>query len=254
MLPSATEGDRRQSSGAEWVRKGTWKWVTVSARRDSRRYGPKTGHISTGECVYKPSSVCAVRQRTVIIQLGRLLPDASCTRPGSSAGRLIAPLFGLAPSGVWPADMSPCRRWALTPPFHPYPLPAQPHGRARSRRYRFCATFRRIAPPGCYPALCPVELGLSSDRRRNAGTRSPDTLSAPSLYPKFAPDSRPFERTFASCRPLQPAACRGSSAPPGAPLSRPPTDRGLIVPLREVSRPGRRSDMPSVDRITRCIE
>src|SRR5215831_16070058 len=26
----------------------------------------------------------------------------------------------------------------------------------------FCATFRRVAPPGRYPASCPVEPGLSS--------------------------------------------------------------------------------------------
>ena len=26
----------------------------------------------------------------------------------------------------------------------------------------FCCTFRRVTPPGCYPASCPEELGLSS--------------------------------------------------------------------------------------------
>jgi len=31
-----------------------------------------------------------------------------------------APLFGLAPGGVCPADASRRRWWALTPPFHPY--------------------------------------------------------------------------------------------------------------------------------------
>ena len=57
----------------------------------------------------------------MVISLGRLLPAASCALPGSSAGHLIAPLFGLAPNGVWPAGVSPHRWWALTPPFHPYP-------------------------------------------------------------------------------------------------------------------------------------
>ena len=28
--------------------------------------------------------------------------------------------------------------------------------------YIFCCTFRKIAPPGCYPAPCPMESGLSS--------------------------------------------------------------------------------------------
>ena len=31
-----------------------------------------------------------------------------------------------------------------------------------SGRYIFCATVRRVAPPGYYPAHCPVEFGLSS--------------------------------------------------------------------------------------------
>ena len=151
------------------------------------------------------------------IWLGRLLPDASSALPGSTAGHRVAPLCGLAPSGVWPAGVSPRRWWALTPPFHPYQRspclrcserrgwrafaprptrwppgsqpPSKPPGggpeppwrgrahcawppgvwpltahRRRGERGRcsFCATFRRIAPPGCYPALCPVELGLSS--------------------------------------------------------------------------------------------
>src|SRR5688572_8633690 len=30
------------------------------------------------------------------------------------------------------------------------------------KRYVFCATIRRVAPPGYYPAHCPVEFGLSS--------------------------------------------------------------------------------------------
>ena len=31
-----------------------------------------------------------------------------------------------------------------------------------ARRYIFCGTFRRFAPPRCYLALCPMESGLSS--------------------------------------------------------------------------------------------
>src|SRR5438105_11050191 len=40
--------------------------------------------------------------------------------PEGSASSLIALLFGLAPGGVCLAGRSPGRRWALTPPFHPY--------------------------------------------------------------------------------------------------------------------------------------
>ena len=56
-------------------------------------------------------------------------------------------------------------RCALTAPFHPYPptLPAQ-RAEGEGGRYVFCATVRRVAPPGCYPAHCPAEFGLSSPR------------------------------------------------------------------------------------------
>jgi len=44
-------------------------------------------------------------------------------------------------------------------------------------RYVFCATFRRVAPPGCYPAHCPAEFGLSSRRLdRRAGLAPGDRL------------------------------------------------------------------------------
>jgi len=32
----------------------------------------------------------------------------------------VPSLLGLAPDAVYQASMSPCCRWALTPPFHPY--------------------------------------------------------------------------------------------------------------------------------------
>ena len=40
------------------------------------------------------------------------------------------------------------------------------------RAVYFCGTFRRVSPPGSYPASFPVELGLSS-RDEQATTRSP---------------------------------------------------------------------------------
>jgi hypothetical protein len=73
----------------------------------------------------------------------------------------------------------PPARCALTAPFHPY-LSTRPFA-VRSRRtrqssgcmerapegqvegrYIFCATVRQVALPGCYPAHCPSEFGLSS--------------------------------------------------------------------------------------------
>ncbi len=41
--------------------------------------------------------------------------------------------------------------------------------RSRLRRYTFCCTFRRLAPPRRYLALCPMEPGLSSTRSLTLG-------------------------------------------------------------------------------------
>ena len=60
----------------------------------------------------------------MIISLGRLLPDGSCSLPGTRTGR-AAPrsCLALLPAGVaWPPHCCG-RRWSLTPPFHPYQSP-----------------------------------------------------------------------------------------------------------------------------------
>jgi len=43
--------------------------------------------------------------------------------------------------------------------------------RLRGGSFLFCGAFRRVAPPGRYPAPCPLESGLSSRRKRPATTR-----------------------------------------------------------------------------------
>ena len=100
--------------------------------------------------------------------------------------------------------VSPCRRWV--PPFHPTrarrhclptpgarpttsprcPVTVRPMTTSLSEsggggrgQYRFCATFRRITPPGSYPALCPVAGFLM---RACTRPRPPDTLRI-LLYP-----------------------------------------------------------------------
>ena len=45
------------------------------------------------------------------------------------------------------------------------PLPATGRNRSR-RRCPFCCTFRRLTPPRCYLAPCPMEPGLSSPTHR----------------------------------------------------------------------------------------
>ena len=61
----------------------------------------------------------APRRIETVIHLGRASPHASSFQPGSGAGHSIAPLFGIAPGGVWRASLSPDRWCALTAPFHP---------------------------------------------------------------------------------------------------------------------------------------
>ena len=85
------------------------------------------------------------------------------TRGSWRAGPALSAYLVLLPVGFALPPESPRTRCALTAPFHPYrlkrwgvrsgvPLPT-PH--LNYRRYLFCCTFRRIAPPRCYRAPCP---------------------------------------------------------------------------------------------------
>ena len=95
---------------------------------------------------------------------GRCCHRGRAANPGTGRAP-IAPLFGLAPGGVWPSLRHRRRPDALTVRFHPYPP-------ISGRTVCFCATFRppqrprRIGDPlwkpGRYPAPCPEEPGLSS--------------------------------------------------------------------------------------------
>ena len=94
------------------------------------------------------------------IPLGPASRQGSSSAPGDGPSQPIVPLFGLAPGGVYRALRRwPRRRWALTPPFHPYHAPLR-----AVRRSVLCCTSRRLAPPRRYLAPCSVEPGLSSAR------------------------------------------------------------------------------------------
>ena len=69
--------------------------------------------------------------------------------------------MALLPVGLAVPPLLPGPRWALTPPFHPYP-----RGRGR---FHFCGAFRRVAPPGRYPAplLVGVRTFLGGRTRRD---------------------------------------------------------------------------------------
>ncbi len=60
------------------------------------------------------------------------------------------------------------------PTVSPLPVTTSPCGEFDHRRSALCCTVCRVAPPGCYPASCPVESGLSSTaNRRDRLTDSP---------------------------------------------------------------------------------
>ena len=93
-----------------------------------------------------------------IIHLGCRLPVTSCDLPGDSGGSPSnAPLFGLAPGGVYQASPVTRGTGALLP--HLFTLTGDPDG---FRRYLFCGTFLHVAVTPRYGAPCPVVFGLSS--------------------------------------------------------------------------------------------
>src|SRR5438309_4906938 len=79
-------------------------------------------------------------------------------RPGPG----LAAYLALLRLGVTVPRLLPGARWALTPPFHPYPW--------NQGRSVLCGPFRRLTAPRRYLAVCPVELGLSSARHSNRRT------------------------------------------------------------------------------------
>ena len=75
-------------------------------------------------------------------------------RTRKSAGRFSLPYSILLRMGFTKPVSHLNGRWALTPPFHPYP---------KLGGILFCGTFPEFAPAGISPASCPMEPGLSSD-------------------------------------------------------------------------------------------
>src|SRR6478735_2387774 len=129
----------------------------------------------------------------VAISLGRRLRDGSSGVPGSSAGRVVGTCFTLHRTGF---GQPPCHHDAggLLP--HPFTLTAGVSGEV-CRRWRspFCATFRRLSPPGVSPASCPSVSGLSS--RQPPGEAPKSSLSGLARgHPACILDS---SRPFADC-------------------------------------------------------
>ena len=127
------------------------------------------------------------------IHPGRALPHGSCCQPGPSWPRAcLAGGIGscrptraetcltLLPVGLAMPPLLPEARWALTPPFHPCPV-LQRRTSDKTERFDFCGAFRRVSPPGCYPAPLPC------------GVRTFLSGTSPSGHPAFRALNPPSE-------------------------------------------------------------
>ena len=106
------------------------------------------------------------------IPLGPASPQDSSDQPGNDAGRVMVPLFGLAPGGVCRAGLLPDSRCALAAPFHPcHACLATPFGGLLS--VALSVGSRR---PGVtwHPALWSPDFPRRFDERRGclAGSRA----------------------------------------------------------------------------------
>ena len=106
-------------------------------------------------------------------------PTRTCWSERSSAAipegvEARGPYLALLPVGLAMPPLLPAARWALTPPFHPYLTLTQSKPWS-DRRSIFCGAFRRVTPPGRYPA--PFLSGVR--------TFLPDVLQHQSGHPAF---------------------------------------------------------------------
>ena len=136
----------------------------------------------------RESAVSRVLSRT-IIHLRFASPRTCSNLPGNCAGHALFPYLVLLRVGFTVPLALPRARCALTAPFHPY------RQLALLRRSTLCCTGRRLAPPRCYLALCPVEPGLSSPHSGATARARSDCLA----------DSRRDDNTIIARRTTPPA-------------------------------------------------
>jgi len=105
----------------------------------------------------KPNSVPKPFGWAAAIYLGWSLPTTSCGLPASIEVSGFTRCLALLQTGdTWPTP-SPTSPVGSYPTLSPLPS-GKPEGVLLS-----VALFRRIAPPGCYPAPRSMEFGLSSN-------------------------------------------------------------------------------------------
>ncbi len=138
---------------------------------------PACGAGSQGWRSCKPSSVRPLPGKRPDGHLSGMAVTRHLVRPtrGSNGpGQTSPPIWPCSDWGLPCRGLLPAARWALTPPFHPYP----PCG----GRSVLCGPVRRLAAPRRYLAVCPVELGLSSARLPAGRDRPAPPPPAQSIY------------------------------------------------------------------------
>jgi hypothetical protein len=156
--PGRASAARRTGKATHFpARTGPALAALIPAQQESERESSGAGR-KPGSVVDSHSSGPGVTAR---------LERPTRTRRGQ---RHCVPIWSCSGWGLPCRRVLPRTRCALTAPFHPYRRVA-PLG-----RFVFCCTFRRLTPPRCYLAPCPVEPGLSSPHEGAA--RLPGPLRA----------------------------------------------------------------------------
>ena len=107
------------------------------------------------------------------------------TRASSAAGHSIGSYLALLREGFTKPAPSPGPLVGSYPTFSPLPTGTS-YMSAPAGGFPFCGTFRRVAPPGRYPAPCPLESGLSSSAPIGRARDHP----AGSLHKHYRPHMR----------------------------------------------------------------
>ena len=152
-----------------------WKWQKIHEKFVSTnkligaKKKPKNGLIKEKrEPADKPGSVMDSHSSGIRVTANLKQPTRMQRGP-----RHCIPIWPCSEWGLPCRRVLPPARCALTAPFHPYLYFRRSH-----RRCLFCCTFRRLAPPRRYLALCPVEPGLSS----RLNTQPSDCLADSATY------------------------------------------------------------------------
>jgi|GEM_PF-6215396 len=123
------------------------------------------GHAEKSELTCKPGSVEDGHSSGTGVTARLKQPTREHVRAARRVNDACSPIWPCSGWGLPCHGLLPAARCALTAPFHPYLCLRTGH-----RRFVFCGTFHRLAPPRRYLAPCPMEPGLSSVVSRTTAT------------------------------------------------------------------------------------